>query len=104
AFGISWDDMSGVGQRGRDLAEEAIWLARVLVQQMPQESEVRGLLALMLHCEARRAARRGKDGRYIPLSEQDTQLWSRPLAEEAERQLAEASSRGRAGRFQLEAA
>ncbi len=73
AFGISWDDMSGVDQRGRDLAEEALWLARVLLQQMPQESEVRGLLALMLHCEARRAARRGKDGRYIPLSEQDTQ-------------------------------
>src|SRR6202142_2166704 len=104
AFGISWDDMSGVDQRGRDLAEEAIWLARVLLQQMPQESEVRGLLAMMLHCEARRAARRGKDGRYIPLSEQDTKLWSQPLVEEAERHLAEASRRGRAGRFQLEAA
>ena len=104
AFGISWDDMSGVDQRGRDLAEEAIWLARVLLQQMPQESEVRGLLAMMLHCEARRGARRGKDGRYIPLSEQDTQLWSRPLVEEAECHLAEAASRGRPGRFQLEAA
>ncbi len=104
AFGISWDDMSGVDQRGRDLAEEALWLARVLLQQMPQESEVRGLLALMLHCEARRAARRGKDGRYIPLSEQDTKLWSRPLVEEAEGHLAAASRLGRAGRFQLEAA
>jgi predicted RNA polymerase sigma factor len=104
AFGISWDDMSGVDQRGRDLAEEAIWLARVLLQQMPQESEVRGLLALMLHCEARRAGRRCKDGRYIPLSEQDTKLWSRPLIEEAERHLAEASSHGRTARFQLEAA
>jgi hypothetical protein len=58
----------------------------------------------MLHCEARRPARRGPDGRYIPLSEQDSQLWSLPLIEEAERHLAEASSRGRAGRFQLEAA
>ena len=104
AFGIGWDDMAGVDQRGRDLAEEAIWLARVLLQLMPGEAEVHGLLALMLHCEARRAARRGPDGRYVPLSEQDCQKWSLPLIEEAERHLAEASSRGRTGRFQLEAA
>ena len=104
AFGIGWDDMAGVDQHGRDLAEEAIWLARVLLQLMPREAEVHGLLALMLHCEARRAARRGPDGRYVPLSEQDPQQWSLPLIEEAERHLAEASSRGRTGRFQLEAA
>jgi RNA polymerase sigma-70 factor (ECF subfamily) len=104
AFGIGWDDMTGVDQRGQDLAEESIWLARVLLQLMPTEAEVRGLLALMLHCEARRTARRGPDGRYIPLTEQDSQHWSLPLIEEAERHLAEASSRGRTGRFQLEAA
>src|SRR5271154_815236 len=104
AFGIGWDDLAGVDQRGRDLTEEAIWLARVLLQLMPSEAEVRGLLALMLHCEARRAARRGADGRYVPLSEQDSRQWSQPLIEEAEGHLAEAASRGRAGRFQLEAA
>ena len=104
AFGIAWDDMAGVDQRGRDLAEEAIWLARVLLELMPEEAEVRGLLALMLHCEARRAARRGLAGRYVPLSEQDSQQWSLSLIEEAERHLAEASSRRQAGRFQLEAA
>src|ERR1700736_3589309 len=104
AFGIGWDDMEGVDQRGRELAEEAIWLGRVLLQLMPREAEVQGLLALMLHCEARRRARRGPDGRYIPLSEQDSQQWSLPLIEEAERHLAEASSRDRTGRFQLEAA
>jgi predicted RNA polymerase sigma factor len=103
-FGIGWDDMAGVDQRGRDLVEEAIWLGRVLLQLMPKEAEVRGLLALMLHCEARRRARRGPDGRYIPLSEQDSQQWSLPLIEEAERHLAEAASRVRTGRFQLEAA
>jgi RNA polymerase sigma-70 factor (ECF subfamily) len=103
AFGIGWDDMAGVDQRGRDLAEEAIWLARVLLQLMPREAEVRGLLALMLHCEARRAARRGH-GRYVPLSEQDAQQWSLPLVEEAEGHLAEAFKNGRFGRFQLEAA
>jgi len=104
AFGIGWDDMAGVDQRGRDLSEEAIWLGRVLLQLMPREAEVRGLLALMLHCEARRRTRRGPDGRYIPLSEQDSQQWSMPLIEEAEGHLAEAASRGRTGRFQLEAA
>ena len=104
AFGIGWDAMEGVDQRGRELAEEAIWLGRVFLQLMPREAEVRGLLALMLHCEARLQARRGPDGRYIPLLEQDSQRWSFPLIEEAERHLAEAASRGRTGRFQLEAA
>jgi len=104
AFGIGWDDMAGVDQRGPDLAEEAVWLGRVLLQLMPGEAEVRGLLALMLHCEARRSARRGPAGRYVPLLEQDSQQWSLPLIKEAESHLAEASSRGRAGRFQLEAA
>jgi RNA polymerase sigma-70 factor (ECF subfamily) len=104
AFGIGWDDMVGADQRGRDLTEEAIWLARVLLQLMPNEAEVCGLLALMLHCEARRAARRGRDGRYVPLSEQDPKLWSLSLIEEAERHLAEAFEQGHSGRFQLEAA
>ncbi len=104
AFGLGWDDMAGADQRGRDLAEEAIWLARVLLQLMPAEAEVHGLLALMLHCEARRAARRGPDGGYVALSEQDCKKWSLPLIEEAERHLEGASSGGRTGRFQLEAA
>jgi predicted RNA polymerase sigma factor len=104
AFGIGWDDMAGADQRGRGLAEEAIWLARVLLQLIPGNAEVEGLLALMLHCEARRAARRDGDGGYIPLSEQDPALWSLPLIEEAERHLAEASKHAHPGRFQLEAA
>jgi predicted RNA polymerase sigma factor len=108
AFGIGWDDMSGGDQRGRDLTEEAIWLARVLLQLMSDEPEVRGLLALMLHCEARRSARRGAKGQYVPLSEQDPTQWSLPLIEEAERHLMDAAKdaakHGRTGRFQLEAA
>jgi predicted RNA polymerase sigma factor len=104
AFGIGWDDLFGIDQRGCDLTEEAIWLARVLLQLMPGEAEVQGLLALMLHCEARRTARRRPDGRYIPLSEQDPRQWSLPLMEEAERHLREAFKQGRSGRFQLEAA
>ena len=104
AFGIGWDDMAGADQRGRDLAEEALWLARVLLQLMPGEAEVQGLLALILHCEARRSARRGPDGHYVPLSEQNPKQWSLPLMEEAERHLTEALKPGRVGRFQLEAA
>ena len=104
AFGIGWDDMAGADQCGRDLAEEAMWLARVLLRLMPSEAEVQGVLALMLHCEARRPARRGPDSRYIPLSEQDPKQWSVPLIEEAEGHLNEAFKLGRSGRFQLEAA
>ena len=104
AFGIGWDDMGGIDQRGRDLAEETIWLARVLLQLIQDEPEVRGLLALMLYCESRRAARRGPGRDYIPLSEQDTEQWSKPLIAEAERHLTVAFQCGRPGRFQLEAA
>src|SRR5438876_3373866 len=104
AFGIGWDDMAGADQRGRGLAEEAIWLARVLLQQMPGEAEIQGLLALTLHCEARRPARRDAKGRYVPLSEQNPEQWWGPLIEEAERHLAEGFKLGRIGRFQLEAA
>jgi len=104
AFGIGWDDMVGADHRGRDLAEEALWLARVLLQLMSGEAEVQGLLALMLHCEGRRPARRGPDGRYVPLSEQDPKHWSLPLIEEAERHLSAAFKQQRVGRFQLEAA
>jgi predicted RNA polymerase sigma factor len=104
AFGIGWDDMVGADQRGRNLAEEALWLARVLSGLMSGEPEVQGLLALLLHCEARCPARRGLDGRYVPLSEQDPKQWSLALIEEAERHLSEAFKQGRSGRFQLEAA
>ncbi len=104
AFGIGWDDMAGADQRGRNLAEEAIWLGRVLFRLMPNQAEVQGLLALMLYCEARRGARRDARGHYVPLSEQDPKQWSLPSIEEAERHLAEAFQHGRIGRFQLEAA
>jgi predicted RNA polymerase sigma factor len=104
AFGIGWDHMAGADQHGHGLAEEAIWLARVLHQLLPGEAEIQGLLALMLHCEARRAARRDGDGHYVPLSEQDPKLWSLPLIEEAEGHLADASKSVNLGRFQLEAA
>jgi len=103
AFGSGWDapgaDTAAVG-----LTDEAIWLARLLNERLPDAPEVRGLLALMLHCEARRSARRGADGRFIPLSAQDPGLWDVTLIAEAERELALAGAAQRPGRFQLEAA
>ncbi len=104
AYGLGWDEALGANALARDLADEAIWLARVLLQRMPGEPEIQGLLALMLFCEARRPARRTADGRYVPLSEQDPAAWSLPAIQEAETELAAAAQQGRPGRFQLEAA
>ena len=104
AYGTGWDDVTGADPRRRGLAEEAIQLGRLLLHLLPGEPEVAGLLALMLHCEARRPARRSAAGDYVPLTEQDTALWSRPLIAEADNLLAAAGRAGRHGRFQLEAA
>jgi RNA polymerase sigma-70 factor (ECF subfamily) len=99
AYGTGWD---GAGPRG--LAEEAIELGRLLVTELPDQPEARGLLALMLHCEARRGARRDAAGRFVPLSHQDTRLWSRSMMAEAEALLTEGARAGRFGRFLCEAA
>jgi RNA polymerase sigma-70 factor (ECF subfamily) len=104
AYGSGWDDVAGGTQSLSGLTGEAIYLGRLIVTLLPREPEARGLLALMLHCESRRAARRDARGTYVPLAEQNCALWSAPLAREAEEQLAEASRAGRIGRFQLEAA
>jgi len=104
AYGSGWDDITGADARRKGLAAEAVELARVLVQLMPDEPEPKGLLAMMLHCEARREARRTQSGSYVPLLEQDVTCWSKEMMGEAERLLCEASRRGRIGRFQLEAA
>ncbi|MBW4471202.1 MAG: RNA polymerase subunit sigma-70 [Stenomitos rutilans HA7619-LM2] len=104
AFTHAWETVDGGDPRHQGLAEEAVWLARLCVQLMPQEPEVRGLLALMLYCEARRETRRTTNGRYVPLSQQDTQLWAQPMIDEAERELAKAATYKQLGRFQLEAA
>lgn len=104
AYGSGWEDVAGADPKRRGLAQEAIWLARLVTRLLPQEAEAHGLLALMLHCEARRDARRDDEGAFVPLGEQNTALWSRELAGEAERTLGDASRLGRIGPFQLEAA
>lgn len=104
AFAEGWTDPAGTEARRRDLAEEAIWLGRLVVSLLPDEPEAQGLLALMLYAEARRRARRTADGDYVPLAEQDPASWDPQLIEEAERLLSHASRAGVTGRYQLEAA
>ena len=104
AYGSAWEDVAGADPRRQGLAEEAIWLGRLVTRLLPDEPEGQGLLALMLHCEARRGARRDTAGRYVPLTRQDVALWTRPLIDEAEEILAAASKAMKPGRFQLEAA
>ncbi|WEK52520.1 MAG: sigma factor [Candidatus Kaistia colombiensis] len=103
AYGSGWDGLTGDSRRD-DLATEAIWLGRTLNELLPAQPEALGLLALMLHLEARRPARRARDGAYVPLSDQDTGLWSRGLLAEAEATLRRAATFGKTGRYQLEAA
>ena len=104
AYGAGWDDVAGADPRRAGLADEALWLGRLVAALLPGEPEAKGLLALMLHCEARRAARRGADGRFVPLSEQDPRTWSMPRIAEAEALLHDAVALQRIGHFQLEAA
>jgi predicted RNA polymerase sigma factor len=104
AYGSGWDDVAGADPRRKGLAVEALDLGRLLLDLMPREPEVQGLLALMLHCEARREARRTASGGYVPLSDQDISLWSKPMIAEAEQILSAAAQVGRIGRFQFEAA
>jgi RNA polymerase sigma-70 factor (ECF subfamily) len=104
AFSEGWSDPAGTEFRRRNLAEEGIWLGRLVASLLPQEPEALGLLALMLHAEARRGARRNARGEYVPLAEQDPQLWNASLIEEAEALLFRASRMGAIGRYQLEAA
>jgi RNA polymerase sigma-70 factor (ECF subfamily) len=104
AYGRGWEDVNGAEARREGLADEAIWLGRLVTRLLPDEPEAWGLLALMLHCEARRAARRDAAGGYVPLGSQDVERWARPMIEEAERMLLVAARAGAPGRFQLEAA
>ena len=104
AYGTGWEDAAGADPRRRGLAKEAIWLARIAVHLLPEAAEARGLLALMLYCEARRPARRTEAGAYVPLSDQDVGLWCQPMMEEAKGSLAKAAALHRLGRYQLEAA
>ena len=86
------------------LTEEAVFLARLVARLLPAEAEAKGLLALMLYCEARRPARFDQRGQFVALTQQDCAQWDRPLIGEAEACLREALALRQSGSYQLEAA
>ncbi|MFD7660677.1 RNA polymerase sigma factor, partial [Actinosynnema sp. NPDC059797] len=87
-----------------DLTGHALDLARLLHRLMPDEREVRGLLALLLANHARRAGRTAADGRLLTLAEQDRSTWDRAAIDEAHHLVVAALRGGRPGRFALQAA
>jgi RNA polymerase sigma-70 factor, ECF subfamily len=87
-----------------DLVERSLDLARMLSTLMPDDREVRGLLALLLLTDARRATRTTADGRLLLLEEQDRSRWNRQAIGEGRQLVDQALRRGRPGRFALQAA
>jgi len=104
AFSEGWIDASGADIARRDLAEEAIYLGRLVTHLLPDEPEAIGLLALMLYAESRRRARRDGQGEYVPIMDQRVEAWDRRMIDEAEQLLLRACASKTPGRYQLEAA
>ena len=104
AYTTGWESLMEPASTHHALAGEAILLGRMVAQLMPREPEAHGLLSLMLHCEARRQARYRRNGKFVPLDQQDPNLWSQPMIEEAEKHLHSAAAFKHMGRYQLEAA
>jgi RNA polymerase sigma-70 factor, ECF subfamily len=104
AYTTGWESLTETASTHHALAAEAVALGRMLVRLMASEPEAHGLLSLILHCEARRGARYTGDGKFVPLDQQDTALWSQSMIDEAERHLHSAAAFKRMGRYQLEAA
>jgi RNA polymerase sigma factor (sigma-70 family) len=87
-----------------DLSGEAIRLTRMLHRLVPDDTEVAGLLALMLLTDARRAARTGPSGELIPLDQQDRALWDKEAIAKGVALLTATLPRGAVGPYQLQAA
>jgi RNA polymerase sigma factor (sigma-70 family) len=103
-FNEGYATSSGPELQRTDLSNEAIRLARLVRNQMPDDGEVAGLLALMLLTDARRQARTGLEGELIPLAQQDRSLWNREAIAEGVELVTWALSRGSIGTYQLQAA
>jgi RNA polymerase sigma factor (sigma-70 family) len=97
---------SSVGHhlRRADLSREAVRLTRILHQLQPDDTEVAGLLALMLLTDARRLARTGAEAELIPLAQQDRALWDRQQIAEGVALLSATLPKGAVGPYQLQAA
>jgi RNA polymerase sigma-70 factor (ECF subfamily) len=103
AYAIDWQ-LAPQGAPIESLAAEALHLALVLAELLPDEPEVLGLAALVCLSEARRPARRTAEGGFIALDEQDSARWDPVLIARGESLLRRAHTFGSPGRFQYEAA
>jgi len=103
-FNEGYNASSGAELLRGELCDEAIRLGRMLLELMPQEPEVRGLLALMLLIDARRPARADERGAFVRLTDQDRSAWDRPLIEEGQVLLRDCLMRNQPGPYQLQAA
>ncbi|WP_280352210.1 RNA polymerase sigma factor, partial [Nocardia abscessus] len=95
---------SGQTLQRTDLSDEAIRLTRAVHRLLPEDTEVAGLLALMLLTDARRAARTGAHGELIPLAEQNRALWDRALITEGTTLITSTLAGGLRGPYQIQAA
>ncbi|KUO04293.1 RNA polymerase sigma factor [Streptomyces caeruleatus] len=103
-FNEGYTATSGTALQRRELAGEAIRLAREVHRLLPGHGEAAGLLALMLLTDARRDARTGPHGELVPLDEQDRDRWDKAAIDEGVALVTGALSQGRAGPYQLRAA
>jgi RNA polymerase sigma factor (sigma-70 family) len=103
-FNEGYASTAGTALIRADLAREAIRLARMLHTARPEDSEVAGLLALMLLIHARHRARTASDGSLIPMEEQDRSRWDRGAIEEGIALITATLPRGPVGPYQLQAA
>jgi RNA polymerase sigma factor (sigma-70 family) len=103
-FNEGYTSSGGAHLQRLELSRESIRLARAVHKVLPDDSEVAGLLALMLLTDARRAARTGPDGELIPLTKQDRTRWDQKLIAEGVALLTAALSKGSVGAYQLQAA
>lgn len=103
-FNEGYTTSAGHELRRDDLSHEAMRLARMVHQLQPDDSEVAGLLALMLLTDARRLARTSSTGELIPLAQQDRSLWDQGQIAEGVDLLSRVLPRGSVGPYQLQAA
>ena len=103
-FNEGYVSTSGPSLHRGELADEAIRLGRLVHRLLPGDSEVAGLLALMLLTDARRPARTGPDGALIPMAEQDRSRWNAAFIAEGVALITAALPRGATGPYQLQAA
>ena len=103
-FNEGYTSSAGPDLRRADLSHEAMRLTRIVYRLQPDDTEVAGLLALMLLTDARRLARTGAEGELIPLARQDRVLWDRQQIAEGVALISAALPKGSVGPYQLQAA